>query len=134
MKMSVLSKGLEGGMGGMASAATNRKNWEGGAGDVFGNMAKDGLLGFGKSAFGGLMGSLPSTLANKDSAKEHPGMMWMQKFRALAIRRPTTKTSAWASRSQRAEGRRRQSGEKLRDGHRDGHAGGRQHLEWRQLP
>ena len=80
MKMSVLSKGLEGGMGGMASAATNRKNWEGGAGDVFGNMAKDGLLGFGKGAFGGLMGSLPSTLANKDFAKEHPGMMWMQKI------------------------------------------------------
>ncbi len=80
MKMSVLSKGLEGGMGGMASAATNRKNWEGGAGDVFGNMAKDGLLGFGKGAFGGLMGSLPGTLANQDFAKDHPGMMWMQKI------------------------------------------------------
>ena len=80
MKMSVLSKALEGGMGGMVSGATKRENWEGGAGDLFGNIAKDGLMGFGKGAFGGLMGSLPSTLADKDFAKEHPGMMWMQKI------------------------------------------------------
>ena len=80
MKMSILSKGIEGGLGGVSSAATSRKNWEGGAGDFFGNMAKDGLMGFGKGAFGGLMGSLPGTLADKDFAAAHPGMAWMQKI------------------------------------------------------
>jgi hypothetical protein len=79
LKMSILSKGLEGGMGGMASAATNRQNWEGGAGTLFGNIAKDGMLGMGKGAFGGLMGGLPGALANPEFAKEHPGMAWMQK-------------------------------------------------------
>ena len=80
MKMSVLSKGLEGGLGGLASAATSRKNWEGGADDFLANMLKDGAMGFGKGAFGGFTGSLPGMFADKDFAKEHPGMMWMQKI------------------------------------------------------
>lgn len=78
LKLSVLSKGLEGGMGGVASGATNRANWEGGAEKLIEGMAVGGLTGFARGSFGGLISNVPETLADETFAKEHPELKWMQ--------------------------------------------------------
>jgi hypothetical protein len=72
LKLGVLSKGMEGGLNGVVSAGTDRKNWEGGPNMMLENMLKGGGLGMLGGGFGALKSGATDMVWDGAFMKEHP--------------------------------------------------------------
>ena len=83
LKLGVLSKTMEGGLSGVATAATDRKNWEGGPEAMFKGILKDGSLGMLKNGFGALKTGATDMVWDGAFMKQHPELARLEMLKKI---------------------------------------------------
>lgn len=83
LKLGVLSKTMEGGLSGVATAATDRKNWEGGPEAMFKGILKDGSLGMLKNGFGALKSGATDMVWDGAFMKQHPELARLEMLKKI---------------------------------------------------
>ncbi len=83
LKLGVLSKTMEGGPSGVATAATDRKNWEGGPEAMFKGILKDGSLGMLKNGFGALKSGATDMVWDGAFMKQHPELARLEMLKKI---------------------------------------------------
>ena len=83
LKLGALSKTMEGGLSGVASATTNRQNWEGGPEMMLKGILKDGSLGALKNGFGALKSGATDMVWDGAFMKQHPELAKLEVLKKI---------------------------------------------------
>lgn len=83
LRLGVLGKTMEGGLGGVTSSLTDRKNWEGGPEAMFKDMLLDGGMGMLKNGFGAFKSGTTDMIWDSAFMKKNPQLARLEMLKKV---------------------------------------------------